>query len=826
MSDLKLCFGCMEPLSSGKSVCVHCGYDQNTTSLVNYLKPGTLLHERFLVGKMLDANDEGVTYIGFDTSVDCKITIREYFPERLCSRVPNSAAINVNYEHLAQYKSLMAEYTELNKALARLRDLSHLNPALDMFAENNTTYAVYEYLEGRTLLEYLKENAGELSWNIVRRIFPPLFTTLSLLHNAGVLHRGLSPETIFVTERGEIKLTGFCISAVRTNDTELDAELFDGYAAPEQYFADRQQGTWTDVYGICAVLYRILTGCRATDAITRQDFDNLVPPNELNPKIPENVSDGIMKGLLLNGAERVRTITDLVTLLFDTEPAPEQETETSSTFSDPIPADAGSTAVFRPQTHHHIGEQPAPVHNPQHKQRPAQQQGGQRPHNGNPNRNSQNGQNRNPNPQNRNGQHPQQRRPSGTAGQQRRPQQHNTDPAARNRQPANRSGSYPQQGQRRPAAAAAGASAAVRSRKAEEYTIFERIRAPLFIAILFFLIATLVVWAVIKVLGGLGNSNDSLFKDKNSSVSDNIVPAETDEAGAEERLDFVVPELVGKMYSVKKDEMDQYHYLELEPEFVFREDYVKDLIFEQEIEPGTLVATGSTLKVKVSLGTSMLVIPDFKDMKLSKYLNLLDDMGLVAAVDGGGNNNMAGGGQNQYTWSYQKKQTTTTQPGNAVTTSTTTKDGKTHSVKYISKVDWNYQNGYVCAVEPEPGTPFNALEDYDITVYYAYNPVYINVTQTGTTGTSTGTGTSKKQTGTSTTSKTTTKSDGTSEPEDGTKTPEQTKTPETTKTPEQTKPPVIETDPPVIVTDPPVVHTDPPVVTNPPPPPDEPNEDG
>ena len=247
MSDLKLCFGCMKPLSSGETICAHCGYDQNTTTLANYLKPGTLLHERFLIGKMLDANGESVTYIGFDTSVECKVRIREYFPEGLCSRVPNSSIINVNYEHLAQYKSLMAEYTELNKALARMRNLNHLNPAIDMFAENNTTYAVYEYLEGRTLLDYLKENAGELKWDTVRCIFSPLFTSLSLLHNAGVLHRGLSPETIFVTDKGEIKLTGFCISAVRTNDTELDAELFDGYAAPEQYFADRQQGTWTDV---------------------------------------------------------------------------------------------------------------------------------------------------------------------------------------------------------------------------------------------------------------------------------------------------------------------------------------------------------------------------------------------------------------------------------------------------------------------------------------------------------------------------------------------------------------------------------------------------
>ncbi len=813
MSDLKLCFGCMKPLSSGETICAHCGYDQNTTTLANYLKPGTLLHERFLIGKMLDANGESVTYIGFDTSVECKVRIREYFPEGLCSRVPNSSIINVNYEHLAQYKSLMAEYTELNKALARMRNLNHLNPAIDMFAENNTTYAVYEYLEGRTLLDYLKENAGELKWDTVRCIFSPLFTSLSLLHNAGVLHRGLSPETIFVTDKGEIKLTGFCISAVRTNDTELDAELFDGYAAPEQYFADRQQGTWTDVYGICAVLYRILTGCRATDAMSRQDYDNLVPPNELNPKIPENVSNAIMNGLLLNGAARVRTITDLVTMLFDTDSAAEQQAADDSAFADAAPANKSSTVVFHPQTLHNTAEHSDVNHAAHHAHhassahpQPRRQNvtDGQRPSkNGTQNPN---GQSRNP--QQRSGQHPQQRRPSGAPGQRRAPQR-SPEAAARARQAANSNRNGYPQGQRRPAAAAAGAH----NYKAREYTVFERIRAPLFIAILFILIATLVIWAVIKVLSGLSNGNNALIKDKNSSVSDNVVPADDDDTTEEPRLDFIIPELVGKSYSIKSEEMEM--YLKLEPEFVFREDHAKDMIYDQDIEPGTLVATGSTLKVKVSLGTSQLVIPDFKDLKLSKYLKKLEEMGLAPAIDGGGNNNIAADTQNPYTWQYQSKVTTTAQAGNSATTSTTSKDGKRHIVKYISRVDYNYSNGYVCAVEPEPGTPFNALDDYEITIYYAYNPVYIRVTQTGTSTTRTGTK-NTKLTGTSTskTTKTTAKL-----PND------ETKPPITDPPPPVTDPPPPVTDPPPPVTDPPPPVTDPPPpVTDPPP--ENPEDDG
>ena len=102
---------------------------------------------------------------------------------------------------------------------------------------------------------------------------------------------------------------------MRTANTELKTELFPGYAAPEQYSASGRQGTWTDVYGICAVLYRILTGCMPTEAPSRLDNDNLCAPHELSGSIPVHVSRAIMDGLALNSDERTQTITELVTRL-------------------------------------------------------------------------------------------------------------------------------------------------------------------------------------------------------------------------------------------------------------------------------------------------------------------------------------------------------------------------------------------------------------------------------------------------------------------------------------------------------------------------------
>ncbi len=316
MGERKLCMGCMENKGTAR-VCPHCGYVENTPYSPSYIAPGIVLHDRYLIGKLISSNGEGATYIAYDNAVSCKVLVREYLPEGLCSRVKGKPTISVNYNNLAQYKALMAEYTELNKSLARMRSLNHLTPTLDLFAENNTTYAVYEYIDGVTLIDYLKEHAGDLSWEQVSVMFPPLFTTLSLIHNAGVVHRGICPENIYVTNKGDLKLTAFCISAVRTANTELNCEIYNGYAAPEQYSASSRQGTWTDVYGICAVLYRILTGCMPPSAQSRLESDTLYEPIDLNHSIPKHVSDVIIDGMALDGDDRIQTITELVTRLFE-----------------------------------------------------------------------------------------------------------------------------------------------------------------------------------------------------------------------------------------------------------------------------------------------------------------------------------------------------------------------------------------------------------------------------------------------------------------------------------------------------------------------------
>lgn len=319
MEEKNRCYNCMELKTARFRICPHCGYEEDTPYDSNYAPPGTELNERYTLGVKLGNNSEGANYIGYNVTLGCKVLIREYMPVNMCKRVRGRPTISVFPDKLVQYKALMADFTALNKNLAKMRNLPHIMPTLDIFSANNATYVAYEYLEGIKLIEYLKDNAGELTWKQVSKLFPTFFTTLSLMHNNGVIHRAISPDTIYITPREELRLCGFSIYAVRTVQLELQSEIFHGYAAPEQYTPGAKQGTFTDVYGICAVLYRILTGCKPTEATSRIENDNLCEPYEMNPNIPRSVSQAIMKGLALDVHERTQTITELVTQLFEQE---------------------------------------------------------------------------------------------------------------------------------------------------------------------------------------------------------------------------------------------------------------------------------------------------------------------------------------------------------------------------------------------------------------------------------------------------------------------------------------------------------------------------
>jgi len=311
--ETTLCMGCMND-KTYDGPCKLCGYSDSDPCIPTYLVPKTFLNGRYIVGKLISYNGEGASYIGYDTAAKTRVIIKEFMPDALCSRMKGETEITVNADNSALYKTYMSEFADLHRSLMKLRGTAHIQAVNDIFRENGTCYAVLEYISGISLKTFLENSAGMLSWEQVKELFPPILTTLSLIHAAGIIHRGISPQTIFVTDNMELKLGGFCISAERTTNTEIACEIFSGYAAPEQY-SNEMNGTWTDVYGISAVLYRVLTGTAPVEAIARTG--NTMPePMLINRDIPQHVSRVIMNGMRLSTETRIRSVTEFVDKLF------------------------------------------------------------------------------------------------------------------------------------------------------------------------------------------------------------------------------------------------------------------------------------------------------------------------------------------------------------------------------------------------------------------------------------------------------------------------------------------------------------------------------
>ncbi len=315
----KRCFACMNKIDA--DVCRHCSNDNSDLSKYSkgQLNPGTIIKDRYYVGYAIEQNGEGITYIAYDNVDKKKVRVREFYPSNLCYRQKDGNTVTVNTGYEIQYKSLMTDFAELSKQLISLKSNNSLLKAETIFSSNDTLYVIYEDIEGTSLTKYLVDNAGELSWEETENLFLPLLYTVKLLNSNGIIHRGISPETILVTKQNELKLLGVCTSGVRAINSDIKPELFIGYAAPEQYQKCTSYGEWTDVYSISAVLYKTLTGTMPPRADFRDVNNNLITPNQLNPSVPKQVSDAIAKGLAYEKEQRTLYIKDLIGALYSSQ---------------------------------------------------------------------------------------------------------------------------------------------------------------------------------------------------------------------------------------------------------------------------------------------------------------------------------------------------------------------------------------------------------------------------------------------------------------------------------------------------------------------------
>lgn len=284
-------------------------------ALENFCLPerSVLADGRYLIGKVLSASADGVTYLAFDTEKKTTVEIREFLPDSICIRKEDSPHLLIQNDKKQFYDSCLASFLDMWRKLARMRGLSALILVIDIIEENNTAYAVCEHIDGSiTFKDYLATvDEGYISWEEARILFMPVLSTLSTLHSAGIIHRGISPDTLIIGPDKKMCISGFSIPECRTMNTGLTPEIFNGYAPVEQFGIDVPSGPWTDIYAFAAVLFRALISTTPIDSTARMIEDRMMIPAKFAEQIPAYVINALINALQVMPEDRTKNVDQL-----------------------------------------------------------------------------------------------------------------------------------------------------------------------------------------------------------------------------------------------------------------------------------------------------------------------------------------------------------------------------------------------------------------------------------------------------------------------------------------------------------------------------------
>lgn len=310
------CINCMQMIDETTAFCPHCGYGQKTETSPFGMKPGTILRGRYLAGRMLGQGGFGITYVGYDLTLEIKIAIKEYFPSGSVTRnstVSNQVQWNTTQFDREQWQAGCENFLKEARRMAKLDSLPGIVRVRDTFPENQTAYIVMDFVEGETLKQKLMKT-GPMKYTECLRMLRPLMESLGKMHRQGLVHRDISPDNIMVQPDGSVCLLDFgAAKDVSFQQNAASQQIAKkGFSPLEQYREKGSIGSWTDVYALCATIYYCITGKLVPDALDRLYEDELTFDVFLAEPLSEAAVNTLRDGLKLRSEERIRTVEELL----------------------------------------------------------------------------------------------------------------------------------------------------------------------------------------------------------------------------------------------------------------------------------------------------------------------------------------------------------------------------------------------------------------------------------------------------------------------------------------------------------------------------------
>lgn len=277
------------------------------------LQRNTGLIGRYVIQKVLGQGGFGITYLGIDKLYGNKVAIKEYYPQKIAMRKAQyeDVVTVTSIEEKNNYNKGKKRFLDEAQVMARFNKNEGIVKILDFFEANNTAYIVMEYLEGITLKQYLGKYGAIQFRNLIEMMLP-LLEALIEIHSQGLIHRDISPDNIMVQHNSKLKLMDFGAARdyTESGNKSLTVILKPGYAPPEQYQTHGVQGPWTDIYALCATIYKCLTGITPPDAIARVMDDKFKEPDQLDGKLSPDIKKILWKGMNIFPEERYQDIVE------------------------------------------------------------------------------------------------------------------------------------------------------------------------------------------------------------------------------------------------------------------------------------------------------------------------------------------------------------------------------------------------------------------------------------------------------------------------------------------------------------------------------------
>lgn len=298
-----LCPSCLKKVGEEKEICPHCQNLLNSENQPHQLAVGSALGGKYYIGRALGESRQSITYIGLDLTKNQRVIIKEFFPRENALRQADRYTVvpDANTSGADMFNTKKAYFMERINNLAFFRRYKGVVALIEKFEENGTVYKIMEYEEGMSLSRIYEKTGSAFPANELLLLLEPVFMAVNAFNEERIVHGGICPDNIIVTNDGA-RLLDFADEVFRGENETQNLS----YLAPEQINSIDSIGPWTDTYSLASVYYRGITGFAPLSAKKRIAWFKLETPTVLNQQININIEKAVLKALSVDPKHRYK----------------------------------------------------------------------------------------------------------------------------------------------------------------------------------------------------------------------------------------------------------------------------------------------------------------------------------------------------------------------------------------------------------------------------------------------------------------------------------------------------------------------------------------